>query len=85
MGPHTPRLGSGERPAGTTETVMAVGVQDQHARRPNEPVDRERDEPGGQARLPVRADQFVGVPVGDHRRDRGNAEGRRDPDELVRH
>ena len=68
--------------------VMPVGVEDQHARRPDEAIHREWDEPGGQARLPVRADQLVGVPVGDHRRDRGdrgNGESRRDPDELVRH
>ena len=68
--------------------VAPAGVQDQHAGRPDQPVDREGYEPGGQPGLAVRAHQFVGVPVRADRRDHcdgGHRQRGGDLDQPARH
>ena len=55
--------------------VPAVGVQHHHGRSPDQPVHRERQQPGCHARLAMRAHQFVGVLIGDDRGDDGHAHG----------
>jgi hypothetical protein len=70
-------------------TVVApTRVQHHHGRCPDQTVHGERQQPGGHASLAVRADEFVGVLVGDDRSDAGHGhdrERRGDPDEPVGH
>ena len=66
--------------------VPPAGVEHHHGRCPDETVHRERQQPGSHASLAVRADEFIGVLVGDDRGDVGHGqdgERRGDLDESV--
>ena len=77
-----------QRASGGTGWWTAAGVEDEHAGRQDEPVHGEGQQPGGEPGLAVGGDEFVGVPVADHGRDRGDrghGQGGGDPDEPVSH